>query len=385
MTEARKLAQPEDFDFLPRIGESYATLRRYAPEFLNVLTLRAAPAAKDVLDAIEVLRAMNTGNARKVPAEAPIRFVKKRWEKLVITNEGIDRRYYELCALSELKNALRSGDIWVQGSRQFKDFNEYLIPTEKFSALRQAGELPLAVTTNCDQYLQDRLSLLEQQLETTNRLAAANDLPDAIINEAGLKITPLDAVAPDAAQTLINQTAMLLTHVKITELLLEVDAWTGFTRHFTNLRTGELAKDKTLLLTTILADGINLGLTKMAESCPGTTYAKLSWQHAWHIRGETYSAALAELVNAQSRQPFAAWWGEGTTSSSDGQNFKVGSKAESTGHINPKYGSEPGRTFYTHISDQYAPFSSKVVNVGVRDSTYVLDGLLYHESRAVQR
>ncbi len=38
------------------------------------------------------------------------------------------------------------------------------------------------------------------------------------------------------------------------------------------------------------------------------------------------------------------------------------------------------RTFYTHISDQYAPFSTKVVNVGVRDSTYVLDGLLYHES-----
>ncbi|HQW21414.1 MAG TPA: Tn3 family transposase, partial [Rhodocyclaceae bacterium] len=38
------------------------------------------------------------------------------------------------------------------------------------------------------------------------------------------------------------------------------------------------------------------------------------------------------------------------------------------------------RTFYTHISDQYAPFSAKVVNVGLRDSTYVLDGLLYHES-----
>ena len=31
VTEAQKLAQPEDFDFLYRIGESYATLRRYAP------------------------------------------------------------------------------------------------------------------------------------------------------------------------------------------------------------------------------------------------------------------------------------------------------------------------------------------------------------------
>lgn len=87
-----------------------------------------------------------------------------------------------------------------------------------------------------------------------------------------------------------------------------------------------------------------------------------------------------QLVNAQFHQPFAENWGDGTTSSSDGQRFKSSSKAESTGHINPKYGSDPGRMFYTHISDQYAPFNTKVVNVGVRDSTYVLDGLLYHES-----
>ncbi|HOG03288.1 MAG TPA: Tn3 family transposase, partial [Accumulibacter sp.] len=380
VTEAQKLAQPDDFDFLHRIGENYATLRRYAPKFLDVLKLRAAPAAKNVLDAIKVLRGMNTDNARKVPADAPTDFIKPRWQKLVMTDAGIDRRYYELCALSELKNSLRSGDIWVQGSRQFKDFEDYLVPPEKFASLKQSSELPLAVATDCDPYLSERLELLEAQLATVNRMAAANDLPDAIITESGLKITPLDAAVPDTAQALIDQTAMILPHVKITELLLEVDEWTGFTRHFTHLKSGELAKDKNLLLTTILADAINFGLTKMAESCPGTTYAKLSWLQAWHIRDETYSTALAELVNAQFRHPFAKHWGDSTTSSSDGQNFRTGSKAESTGHINPKYGSSPGRTFYTHISDQYAPFHTKVVNVGLRDSTYVLDGLLYHES-----
>ncbi|MFO6485616.1 Tn3 family transposase [Escherichia coli] len=124
---------------------------------------------------------------------------------------------------------------------------------------------------------------------------------------------------------------------------------------------------------------LNLGLTKMAESSPGLTYAKLSWLQAWHIRDETYSAALAELVNHQYRHAFAAHWGDGTTSSSDGQRFRAGGRGESTGHVNPKYGSEPG-PFYTHISDEYAPLSTRVVNVGVRDSTYVLDGLLYHES-----
>jgi len=285
VTEAKTLARPADFDFLHYIGESYATLRRYAPQFLDVLKLRAASAAKGVLDAIDVLRGMNSDSARKVPADAPTAFIKPRWAKLVLTDEGIDRRYYELCALSELKNALRSGDVWVQGSRQFKDFDEYLVPVEKFVTLKLASELPLAVATDCDQYLRERLELLEEQLATVNRMAAANDLPDAIITTAsGLKITPLDAAVPDTAQALIDQTAMLLPHLKITELLMEVDEWTGFTRHFTHMKTGDTAKDKTLLMTTVLADAINLGLTKMAESCPGTTYAKLSWLQAWHVR-----------------------------------------------------------------------------------------------------
>ncbi|MEB8476113.1 Tn3 family transposase, partial [Acidithiobacillus ferriphilus] len=227
------------------------------------------------------------------PADAPTRFIKPRWQKLVVTGEGIDRRYYELCALSELKNALRSGDIWVQGSRQFKDFDTYLIPAGRFDDLTRTGALPLAVNTDCETYLQERIALLEQQLSSTNHLAAADDLPDAIITDSGLKITPLDAVAPDTAQALIDQTAALLPHIKITDLLMEVDAWTGFTRQFTHLKSGDEAKDKTLLLTAILADGITLGLSKMAESSPGMTYAKLSWLQAWHIRDETYSVALA--------------------------------------------------------------------------------------------
>lgn len=138
-----------------------------------MLKLRAAPAAKDVLDAIEVLRGMNSDNARKVPADAPTEFIKPRWQKLVMTDTGIDRRYYELCALSEMKNALRSGDIWVQGSRQFKDFEDYLVPPAKFASLKQASELPLAVATDCNRYLNDRLTLLETQLATVNRMATA--------------------------------------------------------------------------------------------------------------------------------------------------------------------------------------------------------------------
>lgn len=68
----------------------------------------------------------------------------------------------------------------------------------------------------------------------------------------------------------------LLPHLKITELLLEIDSWTGFTRHFKHLKRGMGADDQHLLLTAILADAINLGLSQMTESCPGITYAKLT-------------------------------------------------------------------------------------------------------------
>lgn len=380
VTEAAQLARPATFDHLQLIEEQYSTLRRYTPEFLDVLKLKAAPAAQPVLDAIDVVREMNLTGTRKVPEDATVEFVKARWKPLVITNDGIDRRFYEICALSELKNSLRSGDIWVQGSRQFRDFEEYLLPPAKFSELKQGRTLPIAINPDLDQYLLERVLLLNEQLSTVNRLALANELPDAIITETGLKISPQEAVVPDSAQALIDLTSGMLPRIKITELLMDVDDWTGFTRHFVHLKSGEQAKDRTLLLSAILADAINLGLTKMAESSPGATYSKLSWLQAWHVRDETYSAGLAEVVNAQSCHAFAANWGDGTTSSSDGQRFRAAGRAESTGHINPKYGAEPGKLFYTHISDTYAPYHIKMINVGLRDSTYVLDGLLYHES-----
>ena len=378
--EADQLGQPKSFDHLYLVSEKFKMLRRYTPAFLDVLKLRHAPAAKGLLEAIEVLRGMNDDSARKVPIDAPTAFIKPRWKSLVLTDEGIDRRFYEICVLTELKNSIRSGDIWVQGSRQFRDFDGYLLPTERFEALKEAQELSIGVNTDCNKYLDDRVSLLEQELAKVNRLAIANELPDAIVNAAGLKITPLETIVPEAAQQLIDQISALLPHTKITELLMEVDQWTDFTRHFVHLKSGEPVKNKILLLSAILADAINLGLTKMAESSPGMTYDKLSLLQAWYIRDDTYSAGLADLVNSQFHHPFTDNWGDGTTSSSDGQRFRASGRAEKTGHVNPKYGSEPGRMFYTHISDQYAPFSTKVINVGVRDSTYVLDGLLYHES-----
>jgi len=380
VTAAEQLAKPDSFDFLARLSDGYPQLRRYTPRLLETLQLTAAPAARELLHAIATLKTLNARQARKVPDDAPTAFVRQRWQDQVFTDQGIDRRFYELCVLTELRNALRSGDLWVQGSRQFKDFEAYLLPAERFAALQEQAALPLAVNPDGEVFLQERLALLERELRTVDRLATAAALPDATVTARGLRVTALEKAVPPEADVLMRQASALLPHLKITELLLEVDAWTGFSRQFTHLTSGEAAPDRAVVLTAILADAINLGLAKMAESCPGTSYARLSWLHAWYIRDETYTAALAAVTNAQVRYPFAAHWGDGTTSSSDGQRFRAGGPGEGAGHRNARYGREPGVTFYTHLADRYAPYHVTVIHAPVRDSTYVLDGLLYHES-----
>ena len=235
----------------------------------RALSFQASSGGSGVLDGINTLKAMQLVNARAVPNDAPTGFVKPRWERQVFAEDGgIDRRLYELCALSELKNALRSGDMWVPGSRQFKDFEEYLLPHAHLAALQESGDIPTAFAVDGARYVRDRLALLTDQLHHVDRLAASSTLPDAQIADEPLKVKPLTKSVPEEAERLEADIYSLAPHLKITELLLEVDQWTNFSQHFTHLRAGTPANDRSLLLTVILADAINLGLTKMAEVCP---------------------------------------------------------------------------------------------------------------------
>jgi hypothetical protein len=168
--------------------------------------------------------------------------------------------------------------------------------------MRTAG-LPLAIELDAEKYLSQRSELLHAEFLRVERLAEAKELPDASITDGVLKITPLDNQESDEAELLTRQAYGLMPRIKITDLLTEVDSWCDFGRHFTNLRSGDAVSDRALLLTAILADGINLGLTRMADACPGVSLSTLSRiaTATWHIRDETCAKALAEIVNHHHR------------------------------------------------------------------------------------
>ena len=323
IAEADGLARPAAFDALPLLSERHSQVRRLAPRLLETFDFQAAPVARDVLDGIETLKTLYREHKRVVPDDAPTGFVRKSWEPYVLTAAGVDRPLYEIAALTELRNSLRSGDVWVPGSRQFKDFEEYMMPPEQFARMDAAGTLGIALEADGNHYLEQRLGALEAKLRQVDTLAKSGQLIGVDMAEELLSITPPKKAVPHAAEVLEDEACALLPHVKVTDLLLEVDRWCDFTRHFTHQRTDQPNRDRAALLTVVLADAINLGLTKMAEACPGSSFHRLDTLRAWHVRDETYSKALAELVNFQHQQPFAAHWGRGNASSSDGQRFPV--------------------------------------------------------------
>jgi Tn3 transposase DDE domain len=79
----------------------------------------------------------------------------------------------------------------------------------------------------------------------------------------------------------------------------------------------------------------------MAASSHGVTRDQLICAKDAHIREENHRAALACLINAHHRLTLAAVWGEGTTSSSDGQFFRGGKRVAPGGDVNARYGVDP--------------------------------------------
>ncbi len=100
-----------------------------------------------------------------------------------------------------MRNALRSGDLWVVGSRQFRDFEEYLLSAETFAAMKPNG-LPLAINTGCRDYLDQRGIQLHETLTAVNGLAERGELPDASLADGVLKVTPLTNTVPPEADIL---------------------------------------------------------------------------------------------------------------------------------------------------------------------------------------
>ena len=124
--------------------------------------------------------------------------------------------------------------------------------------------------------IEDRKRRLEDGLKRLATAARTGTLPGGVIEDGTLRVERLDADVPEEASDLVLDLYRRLPEARITDILMEVDDATGFTEAFTHLHTGAPCRDKVGLLNVVLAEGLNLGLSKMAGATSTHDFMQLS-------------------------------------------------------------------------------------------------------------
>ncbi|EAE2133743.1 Tn3 family transposase [Listeria monocytogenes] len=377
--EAQELARPADYDYLDLLQKRFYSLRKYTPTLLKVLEFHSTKANESLLKAVEIIRGMNESGKRKVPDDSPVDFISKRWKKHLYENDGttINRHYYEMAVLTELREHVRAGDVSIVGSKQYRDFEEYLFSEDTWNQTKENTRL--SVSLSFEDYMTERTNSLNNRLQW---LAANSNKLDGVSFEKGkLSLARLEKDVPEEAKKFSASLYQMLPRIKLTDLLMDVAHITGFHEQFTHASNNRKPdKEETIIImATLLGMGMNIGLSKMAEATPGLTYKQLANVSQWRMYEDAMNKAQAILVNFHHKLQLSSYWGDGTTSSSDGMRMQLGVSSLHA-DANPHYGTGKGATIYRFTSDQFSSYYTKIIHTNSRDAIHVLDGLLHHET-----
>jgi hypothetical protein len=120
--------------------------------------------------------------------------------------------------------------------------------------------------------------------------------------------------------------AARLPRVDLTQVLLEVLAWTDLASEFRHISEGhaQISELGLSVCTVLLAEACNIGLEPLIRpDVPTLTRSRLSWVQQNYIRAETITKANARLVDYQAKIPLAQASGGGEVAPADGMRFVV--------------------------------------------------------------
>ncbi|MDP9476869.1 MAG: Tn3 family transposase [Actinomycetota bacterium] len=393
-----EVARPPEEDHQEELLARWRTARAFLPSLLASVEFRGAGPVRPVLEAIDYLREADWSSRSRHFRGAPLAVVGRGWERLALAGDNgsghangasevgrADRKAYALGTLEALHEAMRGREVFVEPSERWSDPRARLLSGNAWEAARPGVLRALGLPSDPEGYLLEARKRLDEAYRRV-----AEGLPENAAVSVGpegvsLDIARLDRLEePASLEGLRNALGATIPRVDLPDLLLEVHAKTGFAGEFDHVaegggaRVGDLHKSVCAVL---LAEACNVGLEPLVDtSDPALTRSRLSWVQQNYVRDETLARANARLVDAQGEIPVVFSWGAGEVASVDGLRFVVPVRTVNAGP-NPRYfGRGRGITYLNYVSDRSTGFHGIVVPGTLRDSLFLLDGLLEHRT-----
>ena len=400
--------------------QAHRSVALFIMPLLNTIEFEGAANMKPLLDAIKFVQ-RTSGTARSTWGEPPRAFIPKSWFSMIFqdtskTKKNPDsqsnqssqenpeskntnpdstdyfvRSKYVVCVAHQLHAALKRGDVFVTHSNQHGDPRAQLLEGDAWEVVKndvlQALRLPIKPA--------EMIERLTRNLDATFKTVIKNlkDNPALTFKEVdGVltpTLTPFEALPePESLLELGKQIQARLPQINLTELLLEVNARTGFAREILS-NMGSLhatsasnAVDLEIsLIAVLVAEACNIGLSAVAdENSPALSLSRLSWVKQTYLQTDAITRGNAKLVDYHSSLPLVQKWGGGEVASSDGQRFIVPVKSLHSGFNSKYFGSKRGITYYTLVSDQHTMLHGQVISGTIKDSLYILANLLEQQT-----
>lgn len=374
----RTLKNLEERGYYDHLKTRYSQLRRYFPRFCE-LPFKAELGGKTLLAGVHLLRKMNADPSfSELSEQISNQFLSEAQRKMLKSEDGhVPRALVEIIFALAMKEAIRAGELHLPESRKNVSFWSMIYDPKAWKQDKERLfielDLPQAsgeIWTKLDAESHQGLTRFTEEL-SGNRFAT--------ITNGELKLGRMEA-ANDSENPARSFLETVLPKIRIEDLLLDVHRKCGFLNQFTPLEGMQARpsdKHERILLAALIAHGTNLGIAAMGNSAKGITVDELSHMSRWYIRESTIKAANAVIVDYHHRMRLSKSWGDGTSSSSDGQRFGV-QKSSLLATFYPRYFGHYDRavTVYTHTSDQHSVFHTDVISCSAREAVYVLDGLL---------
>ena len=128
--------------------------------------------------------------------------------------------------------------MWVPGRRRYADFEDYLLTRERWKDIRNNGRPSITIKPDLNEYPARRSEELHRELTTANRMISRGKLQNARIEDGELSFSRAKTSIPKSMKDFIQKVYEQMPQVGLTDLLVEVASWTGFTQHFTHNRRG---------------------------------------------------------------------------------------------------------------------------------------------------
>ncbi|MFT5909526.1 MAG: TnpA family transposase [Paraglaciecola sp.] len=367
------------------VSNRFGYLRKFAPTLLTHLSIEKEDAKNDTLiEAVNILKQLNELGKRKLDQTTPTDFMPPAIENVVIQADGqLHKAAWECALLTTLRDHIKSGNIAIKNSKRYGHIDDFFMPKKQWDNRRE----PFFKRAGLPQESKDVEAFLTQKLNTAfdRFLATLSSNKYAQLDDKGWKVSKDETVGLSAEQEkeLTKIKRYLSKHmrlIKLPQLLIEVDNELHFSQFFmsSSQQKKPCAEDIRAIMATVMAQGCNIGTYTMSHLIKEVSYPQMKNISDWFLTEESQRSALAILVNAISNLDITKYWGDGKTSSSDGQRFSWRKKVLEQSY-SPKF-NDFALEFYTFIADNYAPFFAIPKECADRDAPYVLDGLLYNES-----